>query len=188
MEPSVWTGTLDSLREKVGGTDPVPAGVAISAVGASLAFALLAKVLAITGNRKTFTGNKRRIEEMLAMARLESERLARLADEDVAAYHLYLELTHEKREEEAQAAMRKAIEVPLDAAQSGVRGLDLCAEAVDLVSGALGSDLRVAESLLRGAVRALLATVQTNIGEMHSDQAFSEAVMMEWRKLELKTG
>ena len=188
MEPSVWTGTLGHLREKVGGMEPVPAGVACSAVSASLALALLAKVLAITGNRKTFTGDKQRIEEMLTAVRAESANLAQLADDDVAAFHLYLALTRDGREAEAQAAMRKAIEVPMAAARCGVRGIELCAEAADLVGGTLASDLRVAETLIRGAVRGLLTTVQVNIAEMHSDEAFSETVMAEWRKLELKTG
>ena len=188
MEPSVWTGTLASLHEKVGGMDPVPAGVACSAVSASLALALLAKVLAITGNRKTFTGDRQRIEDLLAAVRSESANLAQLADDDVAAFHFYLQCTREGREAEAQAAMRKAIEVPMEAARCGVRGIELCAEAADVVGGTLASDLRVAETLVRGAVRGLLTTVQVNIAELHADEAFSEAIMGEWRKLELKTG
>ena len=120
--------------------------------------------------------------------RAESSNLAQLADDDVAAFHLYLECTHEGRAAEAQAAMRKAIEVPMEAARCGVRGIELCAEAADVVAGTLASDLRVAETLVRGAVRGLLTTVQVNIAELHADEAFSEAIMGEWRKLELKTG
>ena len=52
MEASIWSASLAGFRERVAGTDPVPAGVAVSAVTASLALALLAKVLAIAGGRK----------------------------------------------------------------------------------------------------------------------------------------
>ena len=137
MEPSVWTGTLGSLREKVGGMDPVPAGVACSAVSASLALALLAKVLAITGNRKTFTGDKLRIEEMLAAVRAESASLAQLADDDVAAFHLYLALTREGLRGggpggHAQAPSRFPWRSVRDAV-FGVGSKTVCAEAADLV-------------------------------------------------------
>src|SRR5271166_5353215 len=57
MDASIWSATLAEFRDQVGGAEPVPAGVAISAVAASLALALLSKVLRITGGRKDFVGD-----------------------------------------------------------------------------------------------------------------------------------
>ena len=64
--------TLAELRDKVGGTEPGPAGVSISAVTASLALALLAKVLDITGKRKDFSGDRERLASLIESARAES--------------------------------------------------------------------------------------------------------------------
>src|SRR5580704_14841562 len=112
MEASVWAGTLADFREKAGGTDPVPAGVAISAVTASLALALVAKVLLIASK-------KRDVSALLDAARAESAQLADLADRDIRAFEQYM----------STGDMLPAIEVPMEAARAVVRGLGLCAEA-----------------------------------------------------------
>src|SRR5579863_4645368 len=100
MDNSVWTGTLAAFREKACGTDPVPASVAISAVTASLALALLAKVLAIAGRRKDLSA-------LLDAARAESARMAHLVDEDIEAFNEYMECKRQGRD--LTAAIRKAI-------------------------------------------------------------------------------
>src|ERR1700688_3135729 len=100
--------TLAELRGKVGGTEPVPAGVSISAVTASLALALLAKVLDITGKRKDFSGDRTRLDSLIESARAESTRLTQLADEDVRAFNQYLECVREDKDR--SAAIRQTIE------------------------------------------------------------------------------
>jgi formiminotetrahydrofolate cyclodeaminase len=114
VESSIWTTTLAAFRDKAGGVDPVPAGVAISAVTASLALALLAKVLVIAGKKKN-------VDALLDAARTESARLKELADDDIQAFNQYMECRRQGKE--LTAAVRKAIEVPMDAARSAVRGL-----------------------------------------------------------------
>jgi len=183
METSVWTGTLARFREKACGTDPVPASVAISAVTASLALALLAKVLAITGKRKNFTGDRPRLGALLDAARAESTRLTRLADEDIEAFNQYRECVRQGGE--ITAAIRQAIEVPLNAARAAVRGLGLCADAADMVRGLTAADLGAAAALLSGAVRAMLLSVDFNVREMHPDAQFAEAIAAERGELEI---
>src|ERR1041385_4341104 len=119
VEASIWTETLAEFRETACGTDPVPAGVAISAITASLALALLAKVLDITGKRKGFSGDRERLGALLDAARSESTRLTHLADEDIQAFEQYMECR--RRGREVTAALRQAIEVPMNAARSAVR-------------------------------------------------------------------
>jgi len=175
MEDSIWTATLAAFREKSGGTDPVPAGVAISAVTASLALALLAKVLAIADK-------KNHLAAILDAARAESTRLAQLADDDIQAFNQYMECKRHGRE--LTDAVRKAIEVPMEAARSAVRGLDLCAQTAGVVRGLTAADVGAAAALLSGAVRAMLLSVDFNIREMRSDAEFSSAIAAERRDLQ----
>jgi formiminotetrahydrofolate cyclodeaminase len=176
MDTSVWAGTLAAFREKVGGTDPVPASVAISAVTASLALALLAKVLAIAGKKKDLAA-------LLVAAHAESHRLARLADEDIRAFNQYMECKRQGRD--LTAAIRNAIEVPMEAARSAVRGLELCVEAAEVVQGLTAADIGSAATLLSAAVRAMLLSVDFNVRAMRPDERFSDAVAGERRDLEL---
>jgi formiminotetrahydrofolate cyclodeaminase len=186
VNASLWSGTVASLREKASGTEPVPASVAISAVTASLALALLAKVLAIAGKSKRFIypahpGDRQRIGALLEAAREESTRLAHFADEDIAAFNQYMDCKRQGRE--LTAAIHKAIEVPMDATRSAVRGLGLCAEAAGMIQGLTAADIGAAGALLFGAVQAMLLSVDFNIREMSSDERFSDAMTAERREL-----
>jgi formiminotetrahydrofolate cyclodeaminase len=167
VNASLWTGTLAGFREKAGGTDPVPAGVAISAVTASLALALVAKVLLIAGKKRDVGG-------LLDTARAESARLADLADQDIRAFHQYM----------ATGDMRPAIEVPMEAARAAVRGLGVCAEAAGFVRGLTAADIGAAAALLSGAVRAMLLSVDFNLKYMRADERFSAAIAAERVELE----
>jgi formiminotetrahydrofolate cyclodeaminase len=179
-EPSIWTGTLSGFRERACGTDPVPASVAIAAVTASLALALLAKVLAIAGKRKNFSGDRQRLSALLDSARAESTRLTHLTDEDIRAFNEYLESAHE--------SARKAFEVPMEAARSAIRGLGICAEASGMIRGLIASDIEGASALLTGAVRAMLLSVDSNLRYMRADEQFSNSIANECRRLEWAAG
>jgi formiminotetrahydrofolate cyclodeaminase len=173
---SIWTTTLAEFRDKACGTHPVPASVAISAVTASLALALLAKVLAIAGKKKD-------LGALLDSARAESTRLAVLADEDIQAFNEYVECRREGRD--LTAAVRKAINVPMEAARSAVRGLDLCVSAAGVVQGLTLADVGGAAALLSAAVRAVLLSVDFNVRAMRPEETLSDGIAVERRELEL---
>ena len=190
MEASIWSASLAGFRERVAGTDPVPAGVAVSAVTASLALALLAKVLAIAGGRKAFAGDRQRIEALIDAARRESAGLTRLADEDIRVFNSYMDCIRSpktpEREQAMTAAMREAIRVPMDAARSAVRGLDLCREASTMgVTGLTAADLGAAAALLSGAVDAMLLSVESNLRQIPVDDPFCEETNRELSSLRL---
>jgi len=169
MPDSVWTGTIEAFRARVGGTGPVPAGVSVSAVSASLALALLAKVLDITGKRKSFAGDRERLTALIDTARTESSTLTRLADEDVEAFDLYLEATRSGDAELTARAASLTIKVPMEGARSALRGLEVCVEATSLVSGLTAADLGMAAKLLDAAVRAMLLSVDFNVKKMDAE-------------------
>jgi formiminotetrahydrofolate cyclodeaminase len=171
VNASVWSGTLAGFREKAGGMDPVPASVAISAVTASLALALVAKVLQIAGRKRSVSAL---VDTMLDTARAESARLADLADQDIRAFHQYM----------STGDMLPAIEVPMEAARSVVRGLGLCAEVAGIVRGLTAADIGAAAALLSGAARAMLLSVDFNLRYMRADEQFSLTITAERGELE----
>ncbi len=180
MDESIWAAPLGELREKVAGLDPVPAGVAISAVTASLALALLAKVLEIVRKRRTFEGDPHQMEALLEAVRRESFQLTLAADADVHAFNRYLECVRNK--EDAEEAMRDAIRVPLEAARTVARGLALCREAEPhCQTGMTASDFRVAEALLSGAMRGMVLSVESNLRQLAEDDSFRHQIAGELR-------
>lgn len=183
---SIQSTTVEDFRNEVGGSEPVPAGVSISAVSASLALALLAKVLDITARRKDFTGDRVRIEQLIEAARDLSTQLTRIADDDVRAFNEYLAHVRANDKEGAAGAMAKAIEVPMSGARAAVHGLDLCAEGVAMVHGLTAADLTIGAALLSGAVRAMLVSVDFNLRHSGPDRESSAAVLAERHELELQ--
>jgi formiminotetrahydrofolate cyclodeaminase len=162
MKSTVSNSTVESLRGHIAGAkDPIMAGVAVSAVSAGLGMALLALTLKVASRRKDFAGDRTRLTRLSDAVNQESVRLVRYADQDIAAYQNYRDSL--KRKRGIEAALRRIIETPLEAASSAVRGLDLCVEAVSLVPLSVASDLGAAETLLAGAVRAILLTVDVNL-------------------------
>jgi formiminotetrahydrofolate cyclodeaminase len=171
MADSIWRSTLEEFRGQIAGSAPVPAGVSVAAVSATLGLSLLMKVLEITRKRKDFSGDPRKIEDMLTSARTESERLHQYADDDVLAYAEYMATRN-------ATALRKAIEVPLEAARSAASGIKLCADASEMAPASVAPDLGTATILLAGAVRSILLSVESNALHL-TDREFQLEVQRE---------
>jgi formiminotetrahydrofolate cyclodeaminase len=176
VETSIWAGTLESFLDRVAGPESVPASVSAAAVTASFAAALLVKVLEITGKRKNFSGDRAELVELIEAARREKATLARAAEEDIQAFRSYM-----LKEE---GAMRKVIEVPMSAARSALRSLELCTPAVELASPSMIADVAGAALLLSGAVRTILVSVDSNLRQFREDADYCAGIMSERRALE----
>ena len=172
MSASIWSDTLAEFRDKAAGTDPVPAGVSISAVTASLALSLIAKVLRI----------KRAETTLLDAVQQESTQLAQLADRDIRAFERYMDCVRNKQPKDD--AMREAIRVPMDAARSAIRGIELCHKATAIFStGLTAADLGSAASLLRGAAQAMLLSVEANLTHLADDDPFRQEIVFDLPEL-----
>jgi formiminotetrahydrofolate cyclodeaminase len=148
----------------VASAEPVPAGVSVAAVSATFGVSLLQKVLEIVAKRKSLAGDRGHLASLRQAAGDEAERLARYADEDIAAYRAYMEARRRSDADvETARALRDVIETPLKAARSALAGLDLCADAAGIVRGAVAADLGTAAILLAGAVRAMLLSAEVNL-------------------------
>jgi formiminotetrahydrofolate cyclodeaminase len=183
MPDSIWKSTLEEFRAQLAGRDPVPAGVSTAAITASLALSLLIKVLEIARNSRDFRGDPGKIEEMLASARAESSKLARYADEDAAAFAAYM-ASRGTPNEPAALLLRKAIEIPLEAARAAAMGLKLCAGAIPMTPASIQPDLGAAAFLLTASVRAMLLSAESNAQRL-ADPDFQREVAGEVENLKL---
>lgn len=174
----VWESTLENFRSAAASGEPVPAGVAISAVSASFALGLVAKVLKIASRRKDFAGDISKAEKLAHLAQSQSKRMLHYADEDMAAFSAYMasarlaQATAREREDRQRAlnsAVRKAIEIPVEAARAAASGIELCAEAAGLVHTLVAADLGAAAALLSGALRVFLMCADSNLKLLASD-------------------
>jgi len=164
MADSIWTASLASFRDRVAGLEPVPAGVSAAAVSATFGLGLLTKVLEIARKRKDFTGDRDLVSRLAHEARNKTQVLAHLADEDIVAFRLYLDCL--RRRESTDAAIRKAIEIPLKVARAASSGLKLCEQSTGLVHAFVAPDLATAAVLLSAAVRSTLNTVEFNLQQL----------------------
>jgi formiminotetrahydrofolate cyclodeaminase len=188
VESSIWKATLEEFRERILAGDSTTGAVAVAAVSASLAAGVLQMVLEIAARKN----ESEPMRELIEAARMEAAQLARLADEDRAAYTEYAKaLRLPKTNDEERAARRramdlallKATETPLAAARSAVAAIELCAEAAGIARGAIAADIGGAAALLAGAVRAILCSVDANLREL-PDQPFRREAEAQRRALE----
>jgi formiminotetrahydrofolate cyclodeaminase len=141
----------------------------------------LIKVLEIASKRKDFSGDRELVAALLDEARTSSQTLSQLADEDIAAFNQYLECL--RRKQPTDAAIRKAIEVPLNVARTAASGLDLCEKATGMVHAFIAPDLGTASILLRGAVRAALLSVNLNAQQLREGDPYRKEVTAEALRL-----
>jgi formiminotetrahydrofolate cyclodeaminase len=191
MESSIWSSTLESFLDRMAGPEPTPASVTAAAVTASFASALLIKVLEISGKRKDFAGDRQQLAELIEAARAEKAKLAQAADEDILAFRSYMDHLRIPRvagEGERQsgffAAARRAVEVPMSAARSAVRSLEVCVVAIDLASSHVVADVGGAAVLLSGAVRTMAVSIDSNLRQLRGDAHYYTRTMSERQALE----
>jgi formiminotetrahydrofolate cyclodeaminase len=185
MSDSIWTAPLEQLRDRMASHEPVPAGVTAAAVSATLAVALLAKVLQVTLRHKDFSGDRELVGALLEDARSLFEILSQLADDDVAAFQEYLDCVRGKQP--TGPALRKTIEVPLNVARSASLGIGLCETSAGHVHSVVAPDLRIAVALLEGAVRSALVTMKSNLQQLPSGDPYRTEVTAEALQLAEKS-
>ncbi|MBV8728426.1 MAG: cyclodeaminase/cyclohydrolase family protein [Acidobacteriia bacterium] len=152
--------------------------VAAAATAGSLALRVLRSVLETEARKR----NSDRLAQLIDSLGHDAERLAALADEDGAVYTAYMraQKAHSPR---VQVALRRAVETPMEAARLAAAGIDLCLEALDFLRGPMMADVGGTAVLLAGAVRAILCTVDTNLGAVE-DQRFAREIRLERSEIE----
>jgi len=186
--------TLEEFRRSAASDESVPAGVAIAAVSASLALGLLAKVLTIAGRRRDFNGDRSQTEKLTKAARNQSERMLAYAEEDMAAFSAYIASVRganksagerKQRQRAVDAAIRKAIEIPMEAARAAAFGIGLCSDAAGSIHSLVLADLGTAATILSAAQRVFLMCADSNLKLLASDPSAYAELMAGRKELEL---
>ena len=195
MKSSLWKSSLEQFGDELASVNPVPASVCASAVTATFALNLLCKVLGIPAQRKGFTGDVRKMEDLLESAKTTSACVRELADEDIAAFNSYLESVRLPKSNEQERDQRKraialsldkVIQVPLNAARLAVSGMDLCVDAAGFVPTPLIAEVAAAASLLAGAVRGLIVSAEFNVRQLAGEPDIYNDAMTQLEDLRRK--
>lgn len=196
MAPApVWESTLEDFRSAAESGKSTPAGVAISAVSASFALGLLAKVLTVSARRKDFAGDAAVIQKLADSAKAESKRMLLYAEEDMAAFNAYMasvrlaqsnDREREDRRRAIETAICETIEIPMAAARAAAAGISLCADAVELVHAHVAADLGAAATLLSGALRVFLLCADSNLQQLAPEPSAYRSLMTGRREWENK--
>jgi methenyltetrahydrofolate cyclohydrolase len=184
MPDSIWAATLSAFRDRLASLEPAPAGVSAAAVSAIFGLGLLTKVLLVASRRKDFAGDRQFVRNLLEDARDQSALLSQLADDDIEAFHQYLDCLRQKTA--VDAAIRKAIEVPLNVARIAASGVDLCEAATGLIHAFVAPDLGTAAALLTATVQSTLLTVKSNLQQLPDGDPYRVEVTAELTRLSLR--
>jgi formiminotetrahydrofolate cyclodeaminase len=189
-QPSVWKSTLEEFDDQITQGDAITGAVAVAAVSAAFAVSVLRMVLEITARKKESENHRGQLQELMAAARIEGERLRKTADDDRDAYSAYRDAsllpraTEQERAERRSAmlaTLQKATETPLRAARSAVKAIELCAEAATLARGDVAADIGGAAAILNGAVCAILNSVDANLRRLEDGRFVAERRDLEER-------
>ncbi|MGK9165575.1 cyclodeaminase/cyclohydrolase family protein [Inquilinus limosus] len=168
-EDSLWQWPLATFRDALASDSPTPGGGSAAMVSATIGLGLVVMALRVTANKaadRTFLDTL-----ILSGERLIAE-LSAHAEADVAVFDAYMAaLKLPKATEDEKAARRKALreatiaatEIPLNAAQTALEGIDLANQAATLAATQIVSDVGAGAATLRGAVEAVLYAVDVNL-------------------------
>jgi formiminotetrahydrofolate cyclodeaminase len=151
-----------SFLEQLARPRPDPGGGAAAAFGGQVAVALLTKVLDLEGRRSGQTPDCQPAwEEWLASARRLADDFERLRRVDVEAYRLFAQAR--AKGEGLEAAVRFAIQCPLDIMAAAREALELTDLAGSRCQGHLLADLLVAAEMLGAVLRGAYHIAQANL-------------------------
>lgn len=191
--------TVKDFVAAVASKEPAPGGGSVSALASSLGAALTSMVGNLTIGRKTYNAleedQKAQVDRNFEKVTKHIERLNELIDEDTTAFNDYMsamKLPKETEEEKAtrkaamEEALKKAMEVPLDAAKESLEVLKLQKVFADYGNPNAITDVGVGALLACAGLEGALFNVLINLGGI-SDTAYVSEIRKQCELL-LKEG
>jgi formiminotetrahydrofolate cyclodeaminase len=160
---NVGSQSIDGFLDALASGAPSPGGGSAAALTGALAAALIAMVCRVTAERDPAAGDLTGIAGSADGLR---NRLKGLAGADADAYEALLaarRLPAHVRAAAAQAALRRATEVPLDVAAASREALALAERVARVARASTLADLRVAAALGRAALDGAAVTARINL-------------------------
>ncbi len=170
---------------------PAPGGGSVAGLEGALGAALASMVSALTVGKKKYADVQDQAEETGKKARALKDQFIEVMDRDTETFNvLSAAFSMPKATDEEKAARSAAIQEGLKlCTKVPYETMELCAEAIDLVAGAVGkfnasaeSDLGVAALSLKAGMLSAWLNVLINIGSI-KDKAFAEEYRAKGEKL-----
>lgn len=161
---------MATFVERVADAAAVPASGCVAALQGALGAALLSMAFehaAGEGRSDQPAYMRGRAQELSALSR----RLLELVDEDAQAYRAFL-ASRGGGGEARQKALRQALEVPLELAETALGGLRLAAIGAAEVAAALRSECLVGGEALAATVRAGVGIVRANAEGLEAEDGW----------------
>src|SRR5690606_5038145 len=178
MTESLWDLALATVRDRAASDAPTPGGGSIAVVSGTLGLALVLMALRVSARRPE-SGDA--LAPLIEAGDRLLATLSAQADADILVFEGYMAaLKLPRATEEEKAARRAALaqatveatEMPLNAAQALLEGLDIARQAVPLAHPTIVSDVAAGAALLHGAATAVLYNVDVNLASLKdADQA-----------------
>jgi len=164
-ELRVWDMDLASFADRAASREPSPGSGAVSLVSAAIGIALVLKALRVTASG---SNDREAFEPLIRSGENLREELSAHAEADLDVFEAHMaaqrlpnktDAEKSEREERLAKAYEAAVEVPLNAAQTTLEGLDLARQAVHLCDPATVGNIGAGAALLNGALTAALYNV-----------------------------
>ena len=165
-------GGLKQYLDDLASSKPAPGGGSAAAAAGALGVAALSMVANFTIGKEKYKAVEAEMKTLLATAEGCRMKLQRLIDADVvaygmvsAAYKLPKETDDQKkiRTKAIQAALREAMQVPLETCRILADAMALCAPLVEKGNTNLASDVAVGAQLIAAAYDAAFVNVEMNL-------------------------
>lgn len=188
--------TLTGFVADLASGSPAPGGGAASALAGSLAAALVSMVCNLTVGRRAYREHEAVLTSVRESAVELSLRLRQLMQDDEAAYHRVireLKLDRQRQaeglppDEDREAALLAAAEVPLATARACLDVLRLAETAAQICNRNVVSDAATAALLAQAGGRAALLNVTVN-ARLMKDASSAERCLDERERLEQELG
>ncbi len=169
---------LTDLLDAFSAPEPTPGGGSAAAVGGALGAALLVMVARLPKTRHGGLDETEALGAIVQPLLGVRDRLARLADQDMAAYQgvtAAFRLPKSNDDEKAartgaiRAAMRRATDVPLDTMRAAVEALEHAGTVARMGNRNAASDAAAGIALLFAALKGAEGNVRINLASLPQD-------------------
>ncbi len=172
-------GMNDGLRDfvdRVASAEPVPGGGSVSALAGALGAGLGQMAIRLTKDKKNFAQNSERYLDALDRLAPYRSALLELIDADAEAFNLVMaayRISKESpgREGAIQQALIRATEIPSRTAQCASEALGVLEDLRTVIHPNVTSDLQVALTMLRSAIRGAVANMRINLADVKDAEA-----------------
>jgi formiminotetrahydrofolate cyclodeaminase len=182
---------VSEFLESVARAESVPGGGSVAALAGALAAALGKMAIGFTLNRKKYESHRAKLEEHLCLMDTLLSELGLAVEQDSQAYSRVMaaqalpkgdEKEKQRREQELQAALKLATEIPLRVAERAYALVRSLQELRPISNPTLASDVTSGFWMAMAAAQAALENVTTNSNYIH-DPSYVESQSQRCREL-----